>query len=868
MQNNQFDFSVTDIQVQDQHVDKAQIGCYISANGKDVDCIIVDDTDHRLVLNLDNQKTIIRVTVKGLAGDQKIGSISFDSSVFINYAEKQTREIWVTLFDHEDDDLYDGVLAEDDEEAPRIRISFTRGAKPTARKAGATKSKTLTVTTKTTNLRSESFGQTLTVTKEDAQKYSVENLKTELKTRLEELLDSLKNEHDDIHAENNERTAVLANLELVHAELKGEHEQDLAYGKALEDLKNQISQDLLDRRQDIENRKQDLLATIKQLEDATRDTQKQKADAEKEKARLTAIVEKPEDLKENGFTAEAKKLRAENESNRQTTDKLTTELISARDERNSIIENHRELVERFENTVIQYHDELRKVAQTKRSFAYERANLLKESDFVALEGDFFSRRIELADLDVQSLKEAFARLTAEYADSDNEYNRYTDQLRTALKNQDFTINNLIKRFAARENQISDLKNETERQRNQIDHFQNELNKIEQIGYEEKFTQLTGDLKKAEDVRKAHQDELERVHEGLSIKLNTFADDLEGRKRERDEQAKKVEEALANLQDITNHINALLKELETLDNKLFTDANRDRVNEKLGAEREAIENKLKFATDERNKIHSELQEALNTMDEKHRRVEDQRKQIESLRKDINELKALIEEKNRIIAQLEKDIQLAEEEIERLKGIVDDLHRKIADRDAEIEKLQKLIDEHNRRIAQLEAEIGDAPPPEILYQAKKGDLVDEMLAQYIQNCPVPVKRLGDGFYLFGTKKIYAKIMNGKLVIRVGGGYMFIEKFIDTYAEQELAKINAILEKEGLTHVDQIDLEEYCLNRNRTSYGNTPGEASPSSGKGKFNGSFRKSMNSSMKGASAMNGSLRSPKNVRASQVVKNL
>lgn len=65
---------------------------------------------------------------------------------------------------------------------------------------------------------------------------------------------------------------------------------------------------------------------------------------------------------------------------------------------------------------------------------------------------------------------------------------------------------------------------------------------------------------------------------------------------------------------------------------------------------------------------------------------------------------------------------------------------------------------------------------------------MLSHYINqaNCPVPIRKLGNGFYLFGTKKIFAKIMNGKLVIRVGGGYMVIEEFIATYAEQEMAKI----------------------------------------------------------------------------------
>lgn len=68
---------------------------------------------------------------------------------------------------------------------------------------------------------------------------------------------------------------------------------------------------------------------------------------------------------------------------------------------------------------------------------------------------------------------------------------------------------------------------------------------------------------------------------------------------------------------------------------------------------------------------------------------------------------------------------------------------------------------------------------------------MLSHYITqaNCPVPIKKLGhdgSGFYLFGTKKIYAKDMDGKLVIRVGGGFMIIEEFLKTYADLEMKKI----------------------------------------------------------------------------------
>lgn len=71
---------------------------------------------------------------------------------------------------------------------------------------------------------------------------------------------------------------------------------------------------------------------------------------------------------------------------------------------------------------------------------------------------------------------------------------------------------------------------------------------------------------------------------------------------------------------------------------------------------------------------------------------------------------------------------------------------------------------------------------------------MLLEYMAKtgCAVPIKKLGDGYYMFGTRKIYAKIMNGKLVIRVGGGYMIIEEFIATYADVELARLQKMVER----------------------------------------------------------------------------
>jgi len=76
---------------------------------------------------------------------------------------------------------------------------------------------------------------------------------------------------------------------------------------------------------------------------------------------------------------------------------------------------------------------------------------------------------------------------------------------------------------------------------------------------------------------------------------------------------------------------------------------------------------------------------------------------------------------------------------------------------------------------------------LFKAIKGDKVDELWCWHLNKSQLnlDVKRLGVGSYMFGTKKIMCKIINGKLVVRVGGGYMSADEFIEQYGRIELLK-----------------------------------------------------------------------------------
>lgn len=49
----------------------------------------------------------------------------------------------------------------------------------------------------------------------------------------------------------------------------------------------------------------------------------------------------------------------------------------------------------------------------------------------------------------------------------------------------------------------------------------------------------------------------------------------------------------------------------------------------------------------------------------------------------------------------------------------------------------------------------------------------------NITLQIARISEGWYLFGTKKLSAKVINGNnLLVRVGGGYCDLREFVITY------------------------------------------------------------------------------------------
>ena len=71
---------------------------------------------------------------------------------------------------------------------------------------------------------------------------------------------------------------------------------------------------------------------------------------------------------------------------------------------------------------------------------------------------------------------------------------------------------------------------------------------------------------------------------------------------------------------------------------------------------------------------------------------------------------------------------------------------------------------------------------IYIPVKTDVIDVELAKYINNYPERKKlkimfmRESEGVYEFGSRKVMVKVERGKIQIKVGGGFLSIDEFLD--------------------------------------------------------------------------------------------
>jgi DNA repair exonuclease SbcCD ATPase subunit len=170
--------------------------------------------------------------------------------------------------------------------------------------------------------------------------------------------------------------------------------------------------------------------------------------------------------------------------------------------------------------------------------------------------------------------------------------------------------------------------------------------------------------------------------------------------------------------------------------------------------------------------------------------------------IHSLEEVLSKKTDVEAQLaealrrEKDNQAARDnlqrELEDASDYILELEEKVYKANKTSLELLKQLKDSETEIETLKQYIVDLKQRIAVYIPVKEDVVDKKLAEFINNDPERSKlkimfmRESDGVYQFGTKRVAVKVENHNIKIRVGGGYLSIDEFLDQYTPVELEKL----------------------------------------------------------------------------------
>lgn len=167
----------------------------------------------------------------------------------------------------------------------------------------------------------------------------------------------------------------------------------------------------------------------------------------------------------------------------------------------------------------------------------------------------------------------------------------------------------------------------------------------------------------------------------------------------------------------------------------------------------------------------LEEALKKKEDVEKQLDDCLKREQDNQKGRDGLRVELENGTDYILELEEKVYKANKtSLELLK--------QLKDAEVEIETLKQYIVDLKQRIA--------------VYIPVKEDNVDRKLAEFINNYPERAKlkimfmRESEGVYQFGTKRVAVKVEKDNIKIRVGGGYLSIDEFLDQYTPVELEKL----------------------------------------------------------------------------------
>ena len=535
---------------------------------------------------------------------------------------------------------------------------------------------------------------------------------------------------------------------------------------------------------------------IADLEGPLRKLQDEITDFNKANSHLQSVIDSSSALKDASSTAVVSANSLINDDLQDLNKRLTDNLSEGnyKDEAQRVLDD---LTKKYDTAKANLEKLLEEAKQSKQQVEDDLGKLRDELKGKRTETEGLRIKANDSDKLVSSLRERINQLTKNLAalrvKNEEDIHLLEDH---RVKNNDL-IYKLLQQLSEYEHTNNKLKNNNKASHHENVFLSSEVEKLRSQHYQKKIDDVINNAQDSELNSKVLADELERLIADWNQRLQTVKTETEDTitSNEHQDHVQRLERLLYEL----GNKNKEIEDLQKLKDELLKKVSDEPSDEKDGKNKQILDDLDKVnkdmldALNEKNDIYDQLvgntRELLDIDDA----ILKNSQEIARLTQELGILAKELEQKEKIIDDLKLDLQKKQDEIEEKKKQRElekqRLNQLIAEREAKLKELEDKLADLNQRPPTpppepkpvVEEKI-EAPPPPIEIE----DEVDEMLAKYIEGCPVPIKRLGNGYYMFGTKKIYAKILNGKLVIRVGGGYMDITEFIKNYADAELIKV----------------------------------------------------------------------------------
>lgn len=417
-----------------------------------------------------------------------------------------------------------------------------------------------------------------------------------------------------------------------------------------------------------------------------------------------------------------------------------------------------------------------------------------------------SQELDVIKVKLDELEKALIESSQDFLIEKSRLIAHLDENKESLEKSQSHCEDLISRLEKAHEKILVLENTIENSVSKS-HFSTVC-----VSYEEKISLLgssAGKLLTESEMQKSHIAELEQV---LLSKTSSFETCIAEMNEKAQKITKELDSKIAQVADFEtkNHsLNVLSSQLANKAQKYFSDLqdailslkesqaqhqNIIKVYHAFSLSSATKADKLNQSLFQANDKNSKLQNAyLDTVDS-----------LASALETINKQKLDLENAKSLINNYVNQVQYLTKECEDNSKTFIDMSSRNGSLEEAVSILRESLQSKCQMIESLEANI-EAMKNEKKTHAKflsilsshnpaDPETVDKMLNAYLmsKNTPNNFVKISDGVYSHKNKKVCVCIRNGSLVIRVGGGYMFIDEFLKQYGEESPEMMNHALQK----------------------------------------------------------------------------